>query len=62
VSVSVSVSASVSVTVCVSICAGASGGAIVYYGDPILPNGEYQKCYSYATITGVRKVKEASIS
>jgi len=47
---------------CDYVLKGASGGAIVYYGDPILPNGEYQKCYSYATITGVRKVKEASIS
>jgi hypothetical protein len=36
---------------------GVSGGAIVYYEEPRLPTGEFQKCFSYATITGARVMK-----
>ena len=36
---------------------GVSGGEIVYYEEPRLPTGEFQKCFSYATITGARVMK-----
>ena len=32
----------------------AAGGAMLYYDDAKLENGEYQRCYLYATIYGVR--------
>jgi hypothetical protein len=35
---------------------GVSGGAHIYYDDPKLPSGEFQRCYTYATIEGYRRV------
>ena len=33
-----------------------SEGAHIYYDDPKLPSGEFQRCYTYATIEGYRRV------
>ena len=35
---------------------GVRGGAHIYYDDPKLPSGEFQRCYTYATIEGYRRV------
>ena len=40
---------------CDYVLHGVSGGAIIYYDDPVLPSGQYQRCYVYATISGIRK-------
>ena len=42
------------VSKCGYILRGVSGGAHLYYDDAKLDTGEFQRCYTYATILGHR--------
>ena len=53
-------SAETDVESCSYMLRGVSGGAQIYYDDPKLPNGEFQRCYTYATIQGYRRVASLS--
>ena len=43
------------VSKCGYILRGVSGGAHFYYDDAKLDTGEFQRCYTYATILGHRR-------